>query len=73
MRTPFLLLIRLYQLTLGPFIGQRCRFHPSCSEYAHLAISKQGLLRGCWLTLKRLVKCGPWHPGGIDFPEDNQN
>ncbi|MCW5619877.1 MAG: membrane protein insertion efficiency factor YidD [Burkholderiales bacterium] len=58
--------IRLYQYTLSPLLGQRCRFHPSCSDYAIEALSKHGSLRGCWLSLRRLSKCHPWHPGGVD-------
>lgn len=58
--------IRLYQLCLSPFIGPCCRFAPSCSEYAIEAIQKQGPIRGIWLTLKRIMKCGPWHQGGYD-------
>ena len=59
-------LIRIYQWTLSPLIGPACRFHPSCSNYALEAIGRFGVLRGGWLTLKRLARCHPWHPGGID-------
>jgi len=59
-------LIRIYQWTLSPLIGPACRFYPSCSQYAHQAILRFGLLRGGWLTLKRLGRCHPWHPGGFD-------
>jgi putative membrane protein insertion efficiency factor len=59
-------LIRLYQLCLSPFVGQCCRFYPSCSEYAMEAVNKYGLFKGSWLTIKRLFKCHPWHKGGID-------
>lgn len=61
-------LIRVYRLTLGPFVGQSCRFAPSCSEYSSQAFHKYGFLMGLWLTLKRLAKCHPWHPGGVDDP-----
>lgn len=61
-----LLLLRLYRLTLSPFVGQSCRFAPTCSHYSSEAIEKYGFLKGLWLTLKRLAKCHPWHPGGID-------
>lgn len=61
--------IRLYQLTLSPFIGKCCRFYPSCSDYGIEAIEKHGV-KGLWLLLKRLVKCNPWHPGGIDQVPD---
>lgn len=66
MKFIFLFLVRLYQLTLSPFLGKRCRFYPSCSDYAMEAIKKHGACRGAWLTVKRLLKCQPWHPGGID-------
>lgn len=60
-------LVRIYQYTLSPFVGNCCRFYPSCSEYAIDALRKKGALKGTWLTIKRLVKCQPWHPGGVDF------
>ena len=59
-------LIRLYQLTLSPLLGPRCRFHPSCSHYMQEAISTHGVLRGLWLGLCRLGRCHPFHPGGYD-------
>ena len=59
-------LIRLYQLTVSPLIGPACRFYPSCSEYTREAVQRYGLLRGGWLGLTRLLRCHPWHPGGID-------
>ncbi|MBS0649575.1 MAG: membrane protein insertion efficiency factor YidD [Verrucomicrobia bacterium] len=62
----FIFLIRLYQLTLSPFLGKCCRFYPSCSDYAIDAVKKHGAWKGSWLTAKRLLKCQPWHPGGID-------
>jgi uncharacterized protein len=61
-------LILLYQSTLGPWVGGGCRFYPSCSNYALEAIQLHGALRGSWLTLKRLSKCHPFHPGGFDPP-----
>ncbi|MEQ8484268.1 MAG: membrane protein insertion efficiency factor YidD [Pseudomonadales bacterium] len=61
-----LALIRLYQLTLSPFIGQQCRFHPSCSHYAAEAIDRYGVMRGSWLGARRLCRCHPFHPGGFD-------
>ena len=59
-------LIRLYRLTISPLLGPRCRFYPSCSHYAEQSIGRFGLVRGGWLALKRLLRCGPWHPGGVD-------
>jgi hypothetical protein len=61
-------LIRLYQCTLGLWVGGGCRFYPSCSNYALEAIHLHGALRGGWLTLVRLSKCHPFHPGGFDPP-----
>jgi len=66
MRTLATLLIRLYQLTVSPLLGPRCRFYPSCSEYARLAIMRHGVLAGGWLAARRLGRCHPWHPGGFD-------
>ena len=59
-------LIRFYQLRLSPLLGSSCRFYPTCSAYAYTAFSRFGLGKGTLLTLSRLVKCGPWHPGGVD-------
>jgi hypothetical protein len=66
MRTILKGLIRGYQLLISPHLGPRCRFHPSCSHYAHQAITTHGAARGSWLALRRLARCHPWHPGGID-------
>ncbi|MCC5832522.1 MAG: membrane protein insertion efficiency factor YidD [Chlamydiales bacterium] len=66
MKTILIILIRLYQLCISPFLGQCCRFAPSCSEYAQEALDKHGVFKGSWLILKRLVKCGPWNGGGYD-------
>jgi hypothetical protein len=70
MKFVFLFLIRVYQLCISPFLGQCCRFYPTCSEYAMQAFEKHGTLKGFWLTLKRLSKCGFWHPGGFDYVPD---
>ncbi|MDA8259583.1 MAG: membrane protein insertion efficiency factor YidD [Betaproteobacteria bacterium] len=63
---PFVLLIRAYQLAVSPWLGNRCRFHPSCSEYSMEALRRHGLLRGLWLGARRVGRCHPWHPGGYD-------
>ena len=64
--------IRLYRLVLSPLLGQQCRFEPTCSRYGEEAIEKHGALRGSWLTIVRILKCGPWHKGGYDpVPENN--
>jgi hypothetical protein len=60
------LVIRGYQITLSPFIGNQCRFHPSCSHYAYQAIEEHGALRGSLLAARRLGRCHPFHPGGLD-------
>ncbi|MEJ2282517.1 MAG: membrane protein insertion efficiency factor YidD [Desulfobacterales bacterium] len=62
----FTALIRVYQYTLSPLLGPSCRFYPSCSEYAHQAIRRHGPLRGLILALKRILRCHPFHPGGVD-------
>ncbi|MHB9117679.1 MAG: membrane protein insertion efficiency factor YidD [Burkholderiales bacterium] len=59
-------LIKVYQYLISPIIGPRCRFTPSCSEYAYEAIHKHGVLRGGWLSLKRIARCNPLHSGGYD-------
>lgn len=61
-------LIRAYQWTLSPLLGCNCRFYPSCSNYALEAIRLHGVLRGGWLTLRRLARCHPFHAGGFDPP-----
>ena len=69
-----LLMLRLYQLCLSPFLGNNCRFQPTCSNYAIEAYASLGLIRGTFLTFKRVVKCHPFHPGGIDeLPEKRDN
>ncbi len=66
MKRLFLFLINAYKLLLSPFFGQQCRFYPTCSSYAKEAIEHHGAWRGGWLAFKRIVKCAPWHPGGVD-------
>lgn len=66
MRRLILLLIRLYQLTISPILGPRCRFLPTCSDYAVEAINAHGATRGSILALRRLMRCHPLHPGGLD-------
>ena len=59
-------LIRFYQRGVSPLLGRRCRFYPSCSEYAATAINRHGVFRGGRLALSRLLRCHPFHPGGVD-------
>jgi putative membrane protein insertion efficiency factor len=61
-----LLLVRGYQLFISPLLGPRCRFYPSCSAYAVTALQTHGALRGSWLAVRRLGRCHPWNPGGVD-------
>jgi uncharacterized protein len=60
--------VRGYQLVLRPVLPHVCRFAPSCSEYARLALTEHGFARGLWLTVKRIGRCHPFHPGGYDPP-----
>jgi len=66
MKALLLLLLKGYKLGISPFLGQNCRFYPSCSEYAQQAIVSHGALRGSLLAGRRLCKCHPWHAGGFD-------
>ena len=64
---PFVLAVRAYQIVLGPILGGRCRFYPSCSDYALDAYHAHGPLRGTWLTLRRLLRCHPFGGSGVDL------
>jgi putative membrane protein insertion efficiency factor len=64
--------IRLYQTLLAPLLGPRCRYYPSCSEYAAGSIQRFGILRGAILAAWRLLRCNPLSPGGFDYPEDQR-
>jgi hypothetical protein len=66
MRALLRLLIRSYQRLVSPLLAPRCRFHPSCSQYALEAIELHGAGRGSWLAVRRLMRCHPLHPGGYD-------
>ncbi|MCM8757106.1 MAG: membrane protein insertion efficiency factor YidD [Candidatus Omnitrophica bacterium] len=59
-------LIKFYRVLVSPFLGPCCRFYPSCSLYAMLALEKYGLLKGMYLTVRRLARCHPWGAGGYD-------
>ncbi|MSQ71931.1 MAG: membrane protein insertion efficiency factor YidD [Betaproteobacteria bacterium] len=58
--------IVVYRYLVSPLLGSRCRFHPSCSAYALEALERHGAAQGCWLSVRRLCRCHPWHPGGYD-------
>lgn len=66
MKTVLILLVRLYKKLISPLLPPACRFHPSCSAYAEESLRLHGALRGSWLTLRRLLRCHPFHPGGLD-------
>ncbi len=66
MKQILLLVIRGYQFFVSPMFPPSCRFSPSCSQYSHEAICKHGALKGVWLTIKRIIRCNPWNPGGYD-------
>ncbi|MFD2179074.1 membrane protein insertion efficiency factor YidD [Veronia pacifica] len=66
-------LIRFYQLVISPLIGPRCRFTPTCSQYAIEAVSRHGVIKGGWLASKRLLKCHPLNSGGYDPVPPNQS
>ncbi|MFD1675998.1 membrane protein insertion efficiency factor YidD [Alicyclobacillus fodiniaquatilis] len=65
-RKVLIALIRFYQIYISSVRAPSCRFVPTCSEYALQAVSRFGVFKGSWLAIKRLAKCGPWHPGGVD-------
>jgi uncharacterized protein len=58
--------VRVYRLLISPLLPRACRFYPSCSQYALGALRAHGVLRGSWFALARLVRCHPFHPGGVD-------
>jgi len=66
MKYAALFLIRAYKLCISPYLGDCCRFYPTCADYSADAFRQKGFCLACWLTFKRLLKCGPWHPGGVD-------
>lgn len=65
-RTPLLLVIWLYQKVISPLLGPSCIYYPSCSEYARQALHKHGILWGSYLSVTRIVRCHPFHQGGVD-------
>lgn len=73
MRKILIALIKVYRFTLSPFIGQHCRFTPTCSQYATEAIEQHGAIKGSWMAAKRLSKCHPFHTGGWDPVPENMS
>ncbi len=71
-RSLLILPIRVYQRLLSPMFGERCKYYPSCSEYAAQAIQRYGILRGLVLAGWRLLRCNPWSLGGVDHVEDQR-
>jgi len=70
---PFLLLIKIYRYTLSPYIGNQCRYFPTCSHYAEDALKSHGVVKGLWMAIKRVFRCHPWHEGGYDpVPEKTE-
>jgi uncharacterized protein len=70
----FISIIRFYQVVISPIKPPSCRFYPTCSHYGLEAVQRFGAFKGGWLTLKRILKCHPFHPGGIDpVPEKKEN
>lgn len=72
MKMIMIFIIRIYQICLSPLIGKNCRFIPTCSEYAIDAINEHGILKGTYLSTKRILKCHPFHPGGLDEVETKE-
>jgi len=66
MKRAAIFLVRMYQKIVAPWLPKSCRFYPSCSEYSIQAFAKYGFFKGLWLTIKRIGRCHPFHPGGYD-------
>jgi len=66
-------LISFYRAYISPLMGNHCRFYPSCSEYAQLSLQRFGVIQGSYLSIKRLLKCQPFHSGGVDLVPDQKN
>ncbi|MGK0442523.1 MAG: putative membrane protein insertion efficiency factor [Pseudohongiellaceae bacterium] len=74
MRKILISCIKAYKYCVSPFLGDNCRFYPSCSSYAIQAVEQQGIIKGSWLALRRLLRCHPFNPGGYDpVPDTNHH
>lgn len=62
-----------YRYFLSPFLGSNCRYYPTCSAYAIESVEKHGVLSGGWISFKRIIRCHPWHEGGVDPVPDKIN
>jgi hypothetical protein len=72
LRTVAVLPIRAYQRFISPALPRRCKYHPTCSEYAVEAVRRYGILRGVTLAAWRVLRCNPWSDGGVDLVEDQR-
>jgi uncharacterized protein len=63
---PFVVLIKIYQWVISPWLGPKCRYTPTCSHYAEQAFKKHGVVKGMWLAIKRISRCHPWGGSGYD-------
>lgn len=68
-----LMSIKFYQMAISPYIGAHCRFIPTCSEYAYISICRFGALKGVYLSVRRILKCHPFHEGGYDPVPEKKN
>lgn len=66
LRSGLIFLVKLYQRFISPLLGGNCRFHPTCSQYSIMAIEQYGVIKGLWLTIRRIIRCHPLNPGGYD-------
>jgi putative membrane protein insertion efficiency factor len=66
MRIMLIAIIRFYKIFISPLLGNNCRFYPSCSSYSIEALNMHGIVKGIYLSLKRILKCHPFHEGGVD-------
>jgi len=73
MQKILVLFVRVYRYAITPFLGNNCRFYPTCSSYAEQALTEHGPVKGSWLAIRRICRCHPWHAGGVDPVPNNQN